>query len=75
MSRVSTYLNFDGQTEEAFGFYGSVFGTEVGPMARMGDLPAAPGQPELKDAEKKLVAHAELPILAGHVLMGTDILE
>ena len=29
MSRVSTYLNFMGQTEEAFHFYGGVFGTEI----------------------------------------------
>ena len=76
MSRVSTYLNFMGQTEEAFRFYGGVFGTEiVGEIARMGDMPSEPGGPELSDAEKKLVAHVELPILAGHMLMGTDMLE
>jgi PhnB protein len=76
MSRVSTYLNFMGNTEDAFRFYQSVFGTEItGEMMRMGDMPTAPGAPELSDAEKKLVGHVELPILAGHVLMGTDMLE
>ncbi|HLH46698.1 MAG TPA: hypothetical protein VKV25_06020, partial [Acidimicrobiales bacterium] len=35
----------------------------------------APGQPELPDAERKLVGHVELPILGAHVLMGTDMLE
>ena len=76
MSRVSTYLNFMGTTEEAFGFYRSVFGTEfAGPVTRMGDMPAAPGGPQLSDADKALVAHVELPIMAGHVLMGTDMLE
>jgi PhnB protein len=76
MSRVSTYLNFNGTTEEAFGFYRSVFGTEIdGGITRMSDLPRGPGAPELTEAEKKLVAHVELPVLAGHVLMGTDILE
>ncbi len=75
MTRVSTYLNFMGTTEEAFAFYGSVFGTELlGPITRMGDVPGGPVGPELPDDEKDLVAHAELPILAGHVLMGTDIL-
>ena len=74
MSRVSTYLNFMGQTEEAFNFYASVFGTEfTAPVTRMGDMPSGPGAPELTDEEKKLVAHVELPILAGHVLMGTDM--
>jgi PhnB protein len=76
MSRVSTYLNFMGDTETAFNYYGSVFGTSItGAIARMGDLPGEPGAPELSDSEKKLVAHVELPILADHVLMGTDMLE
>lgn len=71
MSRVSTYLNFMGRTEEAFNFYATVFGTEQGDIFRMGDM----GGPELPEHEKKLVGHVELPILAGHVLMGTDMLE
>jgi PhnB protein len=76
MSRVSTYLNFNGQTEEAFRTYASVFGTELaGPIVRMGDMLGGPGQPALGDAERELVAHVELPILGGHVLMGTDVLE
>jgi PhnB protein len=76
VSRVSTYLNFNGETEEAFNFYASLFGTEIsGDIARMGDMPTGPGQPELSADERKLVAHIVLPILAGHVLMGTDMLE
>ena len=73
MARVSTYLNFPRSTEEAFNFYRSVFGTEfIGGTMRFGDVPAQPGQPPLADADKNLVMHIELPILAGHVLMGTD---
>ena len=75
MSRVSTYLNFPGATEEAFAFYASVFGTEAGPIFRMGDMPGDPNGPALSDKEKDLVAHVELPILGGHVLMGTDAVE
>ena len=75
MSRVSTYLNFMGNTEEAFRFYGSVFGTEIeGEVARMGDMPTDAGGPTLSEAEQQMVAHIALPILAGHVLMGTDML-
>ena len=74
MSRVSTYLNFQGNTEEAFNFYASVFGTEVGDIFRIGDM-VDQGGPELTDAEKKMVGHVELPILAGHVLMATDMIE
>jgi len=75
MSRVSTYLNFMGNTEEAFEFYRTAFGTEfAGPMMRMGDMPADPSAPELSDAEKRMIMHIELPILGGHVLMATDML-
>jgi len=42
MARVSIYFNFMGDTEEAFGFYADVFGTEVTSMMRMGDLPPGP---------------------------------
>ena len=73
MARVSTYLNFPGTTEQAFAFYLSVFGGQFsGPIHRFGEAPAAPGQPPLSEADKNLVMHVELPILAGHVLMGTD---
>jgi PhnB protein len=73
MARVSTYLNFPRTTEEAFLFYKSVFGTEfTAPIARFRDVPEQPGQPPIPAADKNLVMHVELPILAGHVLMGTD---
>jgi PhnB protein len=73
MARVTTYLNFAGNTEEAFLFYKSVFKTEfAGPIMRFGDGPPCPGQPPLPAAQAKMVMHVALPILAGHVLMGTD---
>lgn len=73
MARVSTYLNFPRSTEEAFLFYRSVFGTEFsGPIARFKDVPPSPDQPALPEADLNLVMHIELPILGGHVLMGTD---
>lgn len=78
MARVSTYLNFPGTTEEAFTFYQSVFGTEfVGPIVRFGDMPMTPqpGQPEPSDADKRMVMNVGLPILAGHILMGTDVMD
>jgi PhnB protein len=76
MARVSTYLNFMGNAEEAFEFYRSVFGTDYEtPIMRLGDTPSDPSGPELSDADKKLVMHVALPILAGHVLMGTDMVE
>ena len=74
MARTSTYLNFSRNTEEAFNFYKSVFGSEFSGrgIARFGDYPPPEGAPQLLEEDKKLVMHIELPILGGHVLMGTD---
>lgn len=73
MARVSTYLNFPRSTEEAFNFYKSVFGTEfVGDIARFSSVPPQEGQPPMKEEDKNLIMHIALPILGGHVLMGTD---
>src|SRR5688572_13094740 len=73
MASVSTYLNFPRETEEAFNFYKSVFGTEFdGEIQRMGSVPPQEGQPPLSEADKNLVMHVSLPILGGHKLMGTD---
>lgn len=41
------------------------------PIARFDSAPAHPDHP-LSDADKNLVLHVELPILGGHILMGTD---
>ena len=73
MARVSTYLNFSRSTEQAFRFYRSVFGTDFsGQMSRFGDMPPAPGQPPIPQSDKDLILHIELPILGGHILMGSD---
>ena len=76
MATVSTYLNFAGNTEEAFNFYKKAFRSEfTGPIQRMGSVPSAPDMPKLSEAEKNLVVHVALPILGGHLLMGTDAVE
>lgn len=72
MARVSTYLNFQGRTEEAFTSYAKTFGTEIASLTRFSDMP---GDGEgLASDERDLVMHAEMPILAGHTLMATDML-
>lgn len=74
MSRVSTYLNFPGNTEEVFEFYKSVFGGEFGGggLQRFGDLPPREGQPPMSEELKKMIIHAELEIFGGHRIMATD---
>lgn len=73
MASVGTYLNFPRNTEEAFNFYKSVFGGEfAGEIHRMGGAPTPEGTPPLAEEDKNLVMHVALPILNGHLLMGTD---
>ncbi|HEY1870860.1 MAG TPA: SRPBCC domain-containing protein [Chitinophagaceae bacterium] len=73
MSRVTTYLNFQGNTEDAFKFYKSVFKSDfINGIKRFGELPADPNQPPIDETVKNMVLHVELPIMGGHILMGTD---
>ena len=74
MARTSTYLNFPRNTETVFNFYKSVFGGDFvdGKMSRFGEIPSQEGAPNLAEADKNLVMHVALPILGGHLLMGTD---
>jgi PhnB protein len=73
MAKVSTYLNFPKTTENAFNFYKSVFQTEFAGagIMRFGDMHSNPDFPSNPDV-KHLVMHVELPIMGGHLLMGTD---
>ena len=73
MAGVSTYLNFMGDTFEAFEFYRSVFGTEYrGDVLRNRDVPGMPDT--MSESDLDSIMHIELPILGGHVLMATDML-
>lgn len=73
-ARVTTYLNFNGNTEEAMNFYRKVFGgsfTGRG-LQRFADVAMPDGTPPMSDDVKNMIIHAELTILGGHVLMATD---
>lgn len=74
MATVSTYLNFPNNTEEAFNYYKSIFGGEFAGQGimRFGDIPPQEGQPPMDPGMNHLVMHVALPILGGHLLMGTD---
>ena len=76
MSKVSIYLNFPGNTEEAFNFYKSIFKTNfAGPVMRMSDIPPHPGMGPVVESEKNAIMHIALPILGGTMLQATDMLE
>lgn len=73
MAMVSTYLNFEGTTEEAFNLYASVFGTQILGIVRHGDVPVEEGQPGPSEELKNKIINISLPILSNHLLMGTDV--
>lgn len=72
MATVNPYLNFNGNTEEAFNFYKSVFGGEFTSLQRFKDTPFG-GQVAEGDREK--IMHISLPILKDMILFATDSLE
>lgn len=72
MATINPYLNFQGQTEEAFNLYKSVFGGEFQVIQRFKDMPDG-DKMSAEDGNK--IMHISLPIGNGNVLMGTDCLE
>lgn len=72
MKALNPYLNFKGNTEEAFNFYKSVFGGEFLAVIRFKDTPEA-GRVNPEDAEK--IMHISLPLGRNNLLMATDALD
>ncbi len=72
MLKINPYLNFAGNTEDAFKFYKSVFGGEFAMLQRFKDTPEAGRVPE---QEKEKIMHVSLPVGEATTLMATDALE
>jgi PhnB protein len=71
MPTINPYIHFNGNAEEAFHFYKSVFGVEFSALARFKDL-QNPEQP-FPEEEANKIMHIALPIGADQVLMASDI--
>jgi PhnB protein len=68
---INPYLTFNGNCEEAFNFYKSVFGGKFAYLGRFKEMPPMEGMPvKADDAEK--IMHVSLPIGGGTMLMGSD---
>jgi PhnB protein len=70
MAQINPYIHFNGNAEEAFTFYKSVFGGEFAMVVRFKDM-ATPEQP-FPDSEADKIMHIALPIGKKSVLMGSD---
>ena len=72
MAQVNAYLTFNGNCEEAFNFYKSVFGGEFPYIGRFGDMPPSEDGKQVPDEDKNKIMHVSLPISQETVLMGSD---
>lgn len=75
MATMHVYLNFEGNTEEAFNFYKSVFGGEFQALQRFKDVPGGCGVAEIPEHELNKIMHVSLLVGKTSILMGTDALE
>jgi PhnB protein len=73
MTKFVTYLNFAGNTEEAFMFYKSVFDGEFKALIRFKDMPMQGINIPKLDENK--IMHIALPLGKGDMLMASDVLK
>jgi PhnB protein len=72
MALINPHINFNGNAEEAFNFYKSVFGGEFALIVRFKEM-SSPEMP-VSDNEADKIMHIALPI-GKNVLMGNDVPE
>lgn len=72
MALINPHINFNGNAEEAFLFYKSVFGGEFAMIMRFKDI-SSPENP-IAENEANKIMHIALPI-GKNILMGNDVPE
>lgn len=74
MAVINPYLIFDGNAEEAFNFYKSVFGGEFERVHRFGEMPGC-DEMQVAENEKNRIMHIALPVGSkGNILMASDFI-
>lgn len=68
---IMPYLNFDGNCEEAFRWYESIFGGKIQHISKYGDIPDNPNTP-MSDEQKTKVMHAQLMLTESGGISGAD---
>lgn len=71
MAKVNAYLTFNGNCEEAFLFYKSVFGGEFPYIGKFKDMPQEDGN-KMDPSMAEKIMHVSLPISKETILMGSD---
>lgn len=70
MKAIHPWINFNGNAEEAFGFYRTVFGGEITKIVRLKDVPGLGEHVSAEEGEK--IMRIELP-LGQNVLIANDV--
>jgi PhnB protein len=73
MAGINPYLTFNGNTEEVFNFYKSIFGGDFAAVMHYGDAPSCDEMP-IAESDKDKIMHIALPI-GGNVLMASDAIK
>jgi PhnB protein len=73
MATINPWINFNGNAEEAFTFYQSVFGGEFAKVVRFKDVASAEFPVPEKEAQK--IMYIALPIGTGSMLIANDVPE
>lgn len=73
MTTINPWINFNGNAEEAFIFYKSVFGGEFTKIIRFKDLASA--EFKVPEKEENKIMHIALSIGNGHMLIANDVPE
>ena len=71
MTTLNPWINFNGNAEEAFTFYKSVFGGEFEKIIRFKDLASA--EFEVSDEEADKIMRIALPIGTNNILIANDV--
>ena len=72
MALINPHINFNGNAEEAFNFYKSVFGGEFNMLMRFKDVPS---EHQMGESNGEKIMHMSLPLGQGTILMGSDVPE
>jgi PhnB protein len=70
MPTINPHINFNGNAEEAFNFYRSIFGGEFSTVIRLHEI-SSPEFPVAENDANKIM-HIALPI-GGNILMANDV--
>lgn len=72
MTTVNVYITFNGNCEEAFRFYQSIFGGEFTQFSRFNEMPPSEDGQGMPDDQKNRIMHVSLPISNETAIMGSD---